>query len=236
MEGIDKHLTEWKISEDFQCEKSKEQKFKKEVETIILKRDKMYLNSCDHYAFDSAKLLTENLIYNVENNRKTSAWLVGWGTDVIKTYPSKFPHSHHLARGEINMRLTNQLINFIAGDEQFDNKQTIKKNYSSLPVENSFYYNHNSPEQTIVDWKQFWKYYLLFAPELAEIALIILNIGISEASCERSFSLQKLTHSVLRNKLSPPIIEAEMRYKYNKNVLSLDEIDDAELLSDADDD
>jgi len=236
MEGIDKQILEWKISEDFKCEKEEEKKFKKEVQNIISKRDKSYLNSTDHHAFNAAKILTGNLPYNAENNKKTSQWLIGWGTDVIKTYPLKFPDIHNLAREEINNRLTNQLINFIAGDDQFNDKETIKKRCSFTPSENSFYYNENNLQQKVIDWKLFWKNYILNAQELSEIALIILNIGISEASCERSFSLQKLTHSVLRNKLQPSIIEAEMRYKYNKQVLNNDEIDDVEDLSDGDDD
>lgn len=115
-------------------------------------------------------------------------------------------------------------------------KKQLKKRCSFTPSENSFYYNENNLQRKVIDWKLFWKNYILNAQELSEIALIILNIGISEASCERSFSLQKLTHSVLRNKLQPSIIEAEMRYKYNKQVLNNDEIDDVEDLSDGDDD
>lgn len=99
------NLSCWEISEDFKCEKEEEKKFKEEVKQIILKRDKSYLNSTDHYAFKAAKFLTGNLIHNIENNnlKKTSSWLTGWGTDVIKTYPSKFPHIQNLARDQINI-------------------------------------------------------------------------------------------------------------------------------------
>ena len=69
---MEKQILEWKISEDFKCEKEEEKKFKKEVQNIISKRDKSYLNSTDHHAFNAAKILTGNLPYNAENNKKTS--------------------------------------------------------------------------------------------------------------------------------------------------------------------
>src|ERR1700730_13909013 len=48
---------------------------------------------------------------------------------------------------------------------------------------------------------------------LASVALPLLAINPSEASVERSFSQQKLTHSALRNRLGIDIIEAQMFIK-----------------------
>jgi hypothetical protein len=53
---------------------------------------------------------------------------------------------------------------------------------------------------------------------LATIALCLLSIGISEATVERSFSIQKLTHNDIRNRLAADIVQAEMRIRFNKSV------------------
>jgi hypothetical protein len=70
-------------------------------------------------------------------------------------------------------------------------------------------------------------------PELGGVALCLLSIGISEASCERSFSLQGLTHSKVRNRMNNDLVEGEMRIRFNKGELNhhLDE----ELSDDSDD-
>ena len=48
--------------------------------------------------------------------------------------------------------------------------------------------------------------------------MCLLSVGISEAAVERSFSMQKFTHSDIRNRLSEDIVEAEMRIKFNREI------------------
>ena len=55
--------------------------------------------------------------------------------------------------------------------------------------------------------------------EYAASVLAPLAIVISEASCERSFCLQQLIHSKIRNSLRLDLVEAYMRIRFNKNVL-----------------
>jgi hypothetical protein len=55
---------------------------------------------------------------------------------------------------------------------------------------------------------------------LATIALAMISINPSEASVERSFSQQKLTHSVLRNRLADEVVEAQMFIKMNVPLLT----------------
>ena len=55
---------------------------------------------------------------------------------------------------------------------------------------------------------------------LATIALEMLAINPSEASVERSFSHQKLTHSTLRNRLADEVVEAQMFIKTNGPLLT----------------
>ena len=55
---------------------------------------------------------------------------------------------------------------------------------------------------------------------LATVALAMISINPSEASVERSFSAQKLTHSALRNTLADDAVEAHMYIKINAPLLT----------------
>jgi hypothetical protein len=54
------------------------------------------------------------------------------------------------------------------------------------------------------------------APELSVVARALLSIKAYEASCERSFSSQKLLHTALRNKLQPEVIQASQFIRLNE--------------------
>ena len=120
--------------------------------------------------------------------------------------------------------------------KDFDDKQNSKNHYKIIKTSN------NNKE---IDWKLFWTKYYKSCPQLSIIALSLLSIGISEACVERSFSIQKLTHSDIRNRMKEDIVEAEMRLRFNKHVMSdeySDEIlknqisnDDDDELSDVED-
>lgn len=57
-------------------------------------------------------------------------------------------------------------------------------------------------------------------PELAIVALSILNIHPSEAPVERSFSKQKLIHRPLRNRLGDENVNRELYYSFNHKTLT----------------
>ena len=63
--------------------------------------------------------------------------------------------------------------------------------------------------------KLLWNLYIPSHYELSTIAIAILSICPSEASVERSFSIQSNVHSLERNRLSKDLIDAEMNIKIN---------------------
>jgi len=63
-------------------------------------------------------------------------------------------------------------------------------------------------QEKITNWVRFWQQQTHV--DLGNIASVLLSMGVSETACERSFSLQQLTHSKIRNRLTPQIVEAEM--------------------------
>lgn len=70
-------------------------------------------------------------------------------------------------------------------------------------------------ENANYDIRLLWVSYLGSYYELVKIAVAFLSICPSEASVERSFSIQSDVHSLVRNKLSDELIEAEMNVKMN---------------------
>jgi len=86
-----------------------------------------------------------------------------------------------------------------------------------------------------MNWTLFWSRMRRTAPELGNVAICLLSMGISEASCERSFSIQQLTHSKVRNRLRADIVQAEMRIRYNKNIVVNENLNESEGDSDLSD-
>lgn len=68
--------------------------------------------------------------------------------------------------------------------------------------------------------KTIWYNYLDVAPELARCAIAILSLPASEASVERTFSLQSIVHRQHRNRLALPQTETEMFLRTNSHLLT----------------
>jgi len=111
-----------------------------------------------------------------------------------------------------------QLVMFNGGVHDFASKAEDMKLLVRKISANSFSYDEKDIEKEETDWKLFWVKYYDRTPELAAVALCLLSIGISEATVERSFSIQKLTHNDIRNRLAADIVEAEMRIRFNKSI------------------
>jgi hypothetical protein len=67
-----------------------------------------------------------------------------------------------------------------------------------------------------IDWESYWFRMKREAPELSNVAIVLLSMGINEASVERLFSVQQLAHAQIRNRLEADIVEAEMIIRFNK--------------------
>lgn len=72
-----------------------------------------------------------------------------------------------------------------------------------------------SPDATRIFFEPIrcWEELLLSEPQFARCAAAYLSLAASEAAVERAFSLQKLTHSIIRNRLSEKSVENEMFLK-----------------------
>jgi hypothetical protein len=68
-----------------------------------------------------------------------------------------------------------------------------------------------------------WEELLLSEPQFARCAAAFLSLSASEAAVERAFSLQKLTHSIIRNRLSEKSVENEMFLKMYHRTFGHDE-------------
>lgn len=83
--------------------------------------------------------------------------------------------------------------------------------------------------------RDFWMYYHGDDIELVHVAVALLSICPSEASVERSFSLQNFVHSDRRNRLHDTTITSTMHIKMNVPILrniNVPVADDFELSDD----
>ena len=115
--------------------------------------------------------------------------------------------------------INRQIAEFESGLASFSYKQTYLRDFTQEIPRNSINFDSKTPETREINWILFWSKQKRSAPELSTVAICLLSFGISEASAERSFSIQKLTHSSLRNRLNSELVEAEMILRFNKHVL-----------------
>ena len=137
----------------------------------------------------------------------TQEWLKKWGANISIFYDQDFLTVYRKDEDILADIIHQQIVQFESGTGKFSNKAKYLQVFTD-------------PETREIDWFLFWSQMKRFAPELANLAVCLLSMGISEASVERSFSIQQLTHSKTRNRLNEDIVEAEMIIRFNKHVLN----------------
>jgi hAT family C-terminal dimerisation region len=145
-------------------------------------------------------------------------WLEPWALKMLSVYFKSLGIERSDA--EIEEKLTTQLGSFIRRSDGFasiraklnsDREAAEEKAKKKTPNARFFYY----------DARTVWFLWLerRGCQELSIIAVILLSINCSEAAVERSFSLQKLTHSVLRNRTKLDSVQSQMFLKINTSAL-----------------
>lgn len=102
-----------------------------------------------------------------------------------------------------------QISEFIGKHNEFSSLSTIIENLKSSCLATDKKFN------SMLVWSTF----LPSHPQLSMIATAILSICPSEASVERSFSIQSDIHSLERNRLAADSVQAEMRIKFNSKTI-----------------
>jgi hypothetical protein len=150
----------------------------------------------------------------------TVNWIANWGADLVLFYPSHFKIGCSPDKPSIITTILRQIGEFETGEEAFADKKQYLINFTKQIPSNSIDFDEKNPTKREINWRVFWLKMKEYAPELGSVAICLLSLGISEACAERSFSIQKLTHSHIRNRLNEDIVEAEMIIRYNKYVIT----------------
>jgi len=209
---------------------STEESFQRRAVKIIDEYITSYIASTDHHAYRAVGLISDSYEILPANSSRavsqqyfatkdaTEKWMAEWGADLIMFYKDKFSYVRSTGRTVLMGIIKKQLVMFNGGVHDFASKAEDMKLLVRKISANSFSYDEKDIEKEETDWKLFWVKYYDRTPELAAVALCLLSIGISEATVERSFSIQKLTHNDIRNRLAADIVEAEMRIRFNKSI------------------
>ena len=243
LEGIRKAVYNCKPADHGMCSAQSESKWRDATNKILDDRIKLFIAANgNHYAFWAVSLLTDKKSTRWEASQRsvldledTITWLTHWGADVTFFYPKLFGHNTDSPKTKSMLvaELHHQITEFQYGLGCFQSKDVFLKTFIRHIPPNSFAFDKNQPQRCEIDWLLFWNKMKMYAPELAHVAVCLLSLGVSEASCERSFSIQQLTHSKLRNRLDEDIVQAEMRLRYNKRALNHYDADSEDELSDS---
>ena len=230
--GIRKAIEVCKPSEHAVCSEQSEIRFNTKANAILNERIKQFVvANGNHYAFWAVSLLTGKKCQQWQSSLQASSridydetvtWLTHWGADATLFYPKLFELGESACKSKLLLvsAIQYQIAEFESGLGSFARKNAYLKNFVRPIPNHSINYDESNPSQTEIDWLLFWNKMKIYAPELSNVAVCLLSLGISEASCERSFSIQQLTHSKVRNRLREDIVQAEMRIRYNRHVLN----------------
>jgi hypothetical protein len=127
---------------------------------------------------------------------RAQAFIIDWGVKYLDHYQF-IPRP---CKGDLREKMDSQLVDFIAS----------KNNFALLNFKNRL---RNSGAVTA------WTTMLEGTPELAHVAVALLSICASEAPVERSFSIQDLVHSKVRNRSGDDLVEAQMFIQINSRLL-----------------
>jgi hypothetical protein len=221
--------------------------FKTAANELLNRRicDSVLQKGC-HYAFWAVSLLTDTDLLQWQSTfgdsrrdlSETMSWIANWGADLLLFYANQVEIKQYNDVTTLVEEIVSQIHRFRGRLGCFADKNSKKLTLTEEIPRNSFEFDENNPKKRRTDWVLYWTSMKDEAPELSCIAICLLSIGISEAACERSFSLQKLTHSALRNRLEASVVEAEMRLRYNEDdaekKVEKEEEEGEEELSDSD--
>ena len=142
-----------------------------------------------------------NLEINFKYDKGTINFIKDWGTSYLIQYNIVENKDIDFTKNNLDL----QFNEFISRDNDFsfiNSKSDELEDFCKLQNKK---YNK----------KIIWGKYLHSHYELSKIAIAILSICPSEASVERSFSIQSNAHSLDRNRLSELMIDAEMNIIMN---------------------
>lgn len=141
------------------------------------------------------------------------AWLRTWATSFLTSNIRRLVEISLCTTDEVVANFVTQLNEFEERRNEFEDVQisiavsenTISRGYSSY---------------VLYDAISYWLTMLPVKPEISYVALALLGVNCSEASVERSFSIQANIHSLKRNRLSDLNVENEIFTKINEKALN----------------
>lgn len=180
------------------------QKNKSIAKEIVDTIKNQWNNHINNDLIEAVRLL--NLEKKFKFKKSTIEFIVNWGSLYLTTYDivEKNKNGTHEI-GKIRELLNKQINEF-----------TLRQNsYKYINSDNEKLKKEYEDEKESYSVILLWNRYKPLQYEFANVAIAILSICPSEASVERSFSMQSDVHTLERNRLSNKMIEAEMNIKYN---------------------
>ena len=128
-------------------------------------------------------------------------WLLDWGTKLLKQYYNGDATTLEALKAQLHHY--NQQEGMF-GQMSVEVARLVAKDGKSFEI-----VKHKLLEMEI------------FASQITHALIALFSLSVSEAAVERSFSIQKIVHSLLRNCLSDDEVENEMRVKFNLKQLKV---------------
>lgn len=163
--------------------------------------------SCVHL---SASAVRQASFFQIHPIRSWRTWFSQWGLSYITANHSHLSECGRLPLPTLIDNFHSQAAAFDSRDGVFDTADQEVQSALDTAGDSS-----SNSTYIVYDARRYWNNMLPIAPELSYVALALLSINCSEASVERSFSMQADTHRLKRNRLGHLNVETEVFVKLN---------------------
>jgi hypothetical protein len=169
--------------------------------------NKMAVIACAILSFDTSYVN----IFSGEERGQAVTWFLDFSVKYVRYYKLSSDLDENRLKGNILL----QWSDFKSGEGVFcsihQQKELLMQQQSSA-AKGKVHYRWNA--------RKVWNIYRDDAKELSFAALALLSISASEAGVERTFSMQDVVHSKIRNRLQDIGVQREMFVKYNYRALT----------------
>jgi hypothetical protein len=158
---------------------------------------------------------TEDSLTSDSVKSQAPVWFKEWGAKFLKQW--KYPDSSIV---ELEKILSQQYGEFLSRDapfEGFRGRMEEAREKAATTARLSRYSGNRATVQ--FDASKVWLHYNDLRPHLVFCVVTLFSINCSEASVERMFSQQKLTHSSLKNRKMRATVYRQMYLKWNAKAM-----------------
>lgn len=160
--------------------------------------------------------LEQSTMFSSQAKLKAPKWFFKWAAQICHhNHKQKSPQAVSLDHEDLTFEIEEQYDLFVAGSYPYVD---VRADVIASRPKQKFPGQLFAPFNVLSLWRRLAD--LPMCRNFVYSVIALLSLNCSEASVERSFSQQKLTHSLLTNRKAPATVSRQVRIKWNNRELA----------------